>query len=160
GDKPEPLFFGALGRALARAARERGVPAEKLSELAYQEHGGAPDMGDDRTGVDGADQTLLGYSLESLEDDLHVLLQYWQSAVAPKQPRVVFQVDEISRFSLMSYGSLLQFRSLFITDPRVKAVLSGKLVDRTRDTPQDSPWWNFLGKEIEVEPLTPDEART
>lgn len=75
-------------------------------------------------------------------------------------PRVVFQVNEISRFNLLPYGTLLQFRSLFITDPRVKAVLSGRSVDRSRDTAEDSPWWNFIGKEIEVEPLTPDDARS
>jgi len=39
-------------------------------------------------------------------------------------------------------------------------VLSGNYVDRSRDTAEDSPWWNFIGKEIEVEPLTPDDGRT
>ncbi len=100
------------------------------------------------------------YSLDSLENDLHVLLKHWEKTSAPRAPRVVFQVNEISRFNLLPYGTLLQFRSLFITDPRVKAVLSGRSVDRSRDTAEDSPWWNFIGKEIEVEPLTPDDARS
>jgi hypothetical protein len=161
GDDAEARFFGLLGRALIHKARECGVPDETLSDLDYRE----PTESGDATADPAANDEAGGepapeYSLLSLEKDLHVLLKYWERKSAPKAPRVVFQVDEISRFNRLKYGTLLQFRSLFITDHRVKAVLSGKFVDRSRDTAQDSPWWNFIGKEIEIEPLTPDEART
>jgi len=161
GDDAEARFFGLLGRSLFRKARERGVPDQILDQLDCREASGDHDA----TGGPGPDGEAGegppgDYSLDSLENDLHVLLKHWEQTSAPRAPRVVFQVDEITRFNLLPYGTLLQFRSLFITDPRVKAVLSGRSVDRSRDTAEDSPWWNFIGKEIEVEPLTPDDARS
>ena len=82
-----------------------------------------------------------------------------ECTIRPAQVRLVFKVDEITRLSLLPYWMLLQFRSLFLSEPRVRAVLSGRGIDRTRDRAGDSPWWNFIGKEVEVQPLTPTKAR-
>jgi hypothetical protein len=38
-------------------------------------------------------------------------------------------------------------------------VLCGRRIPKERNEPGQSPWWNVLGREITILPLTPDESR-
>jgi hypothetical protein len=144
GEGRDEAFYLLLGRRLLEKARAIDVPAPVIDGLTIR--GIKPD-------------SELEYTFFSFREDVHRLLKYWEGKFAPKEARLVFLIDEIPLLKNLKYGTLTQLRSLIIGDQRVKVVLSGLEVDRSRDVPGQSPWWNFLNKEIEVEPLTPSEAR-
>jgi sugar lactone lactonase YvrE len=141
GTERGQLFFHFLGQHLLQLAKKHGVPDKELDRLEFREVECAED-----------------YNSLSLKNDLELLLGWWGERFAPRKPFVVVQIDEITITDGFAYDTLLKFRAVFSRQPLVKSVVSGRRINRERDDPGQSPWWNFL-TEIEVLPLTPAEAR-
>jgi hypothetical protein len=144
-------FFAFLAQHLVALARKHQVPPEVMDGLECAQLDS--DSEDD-------------YDSLALKLDLQALVNHWRHAFAPRAPLVVFQIDEVQNLRSQTALTLRQFRSLFTSElaPYVKTVLSGRLVPRDEDlkgeeTTAGSPWANFIGEVIEVEPLTPAEAR-
>lgn len=137
-------FFYLLGRNLVTLAQSQEVPGAVLDRLQLPKA-----------------RTAGEYDSLSLTDDLKVLLRYWSEKFDPRRPVIVFQIDEISLMGRLDYDTLLAFRAIFVSEPLVKTVLSGRTLPCKEGTPELSPWWNFISPERieEVEPLTPAEAR-
>ncbi len=137
----EDHFFHFLGQYLVQLAEEREVPRDILDNLEYQ-----------------WSQSLADYDSLSFLGDIKVILEYWCDAFSPREPIIIFQIDEITIMDNFDYDTLLKLRAVFIEQPLVNTVLSGRSIPRYRDQTNLSPWWNFLSI-IEVEPLTPTEAK-
>jgi len=140
-DDAGSTFFHFLGKQVIEVVRKRKVPAAMLAEL---EHG----------------QTQVPASYDSLafQNDLELLLDALDAQHAPKKTILVIQIDEVMLMKLFQSGVLLGFRAVFVNQPQVKTVLTGPALPKDQPQAHLSPWWNFL-REIEVEPLTPSEAR-
>jgi hypothetical protein len=136
----EAEFFHFLGEHLQQLARDDGVPSEVLDKLQF-----------------GQVNPAAGYTLRAFVADFKALLAYWDRRYAPRQPIVVLQIDEMGFLGNLSSTTRFALRSLFIHNPQIKTVLSGKEVP-CRDENTTSQWWNFF-TELPVKPLTSDESR-
>lgn len=136
----EKGFFLLLGKRLIDLAVARQVPANVISETLFAQH----------------DREAGRYDSLSFAEDLSVLCDYWSEAFKPRKPVVVLQIDESNLMDDFSDDTLRGLRAVLVSEPRAKTVLSGKHIPIRKDT--SSPWWNIL-TQIEVEPLTPEEAR-
>lgn len=136
-------FFHFLGGHLVAMARKHGCPDAVIAEL---EHPACTERD--------------AYDATALITDLEAVIAHFKKKLAPlrKEPVIVFQIDELAVMEGFEPYTRNAFRSVFVSRPLVKAVLSGPRLLRDPEADQLSPWWNFL-KTIEIEPLTPDEAR-
>jgi hypothetical protein len=136
----DDAFFHFLGAHLVSLAQKYKVPLDVIEDLEHQ------------TVVSEAE-----YDVQSFEDDLEALLEHWNAHWSPRKPIVVLQIDEIGLFENLTYGTLLQLRSVFIIQPQIKTVMTGVEIPK-REEVKTSQWWNFL-RQRKLESLTPDEAR-
>ena len=139
-EKRNDRFFHFLGKHLIELAQAHGGSSSVLDHLEYQA------------------LPVERYDSIAFNDDLNILLEHWSAEFSPRKPLVVLQIDEVSLLSSLDYDTLLAFRAVFVSEPLIKTVLSGRSIPKNQDRPELSPWWNFL-REIEVEPLTPTEAQ-
>jgi hypothetical protein len=137
-------FFHFLGMHLLKLAERHEVPPEVLTRMRIKDV------------VEGEEYLYSGFSFEA---DLKALLEHWEKTLAPRLPLIVLLIDEITLLGKIDYDILLQFRYMFVRYPLLKTVMSGRKILKNRDQPDLSPWWNFIGKVTEVEPLTPHDAR-
>jgi hypothetical protein len=144
GVAADDRFFHYLGGRLLDLAERHSVPREVLDRLKFAR-------------VEPGKQA--DYNSVKLKSDIAALIKYWEAALAPKAPVLVWLVDEVSRLASLDYETLLMFRALLVDQPRLKTVLCGRRIPKERNEPGQSPWWNVLGREITVLPLTPEEAR-
>ncbi len=133
-------FFHFLGESLVRLARRHDVPGEIVEDLDHRRAA-----------------TKKDYDLVAFEEDLKVLLEHWQGRFSPRRPVVVLLIDEIGLLGELEYGTLLQLRSVFVSEPGIKTVMTGVEVPQ-QDEVKTSQWWNFFRRKT-VAPLTPAEAR-
>jgi hypothetical protein len=133
-------FFHFLGGHLLQLAKADEVPADVLAGLRYGQVG-----------------PVAAYDVDSFGDDLKALLAHWNSRYAPRLPIVVYQIDEMGFLGNLTDSTRYGFRSIFVSNPQVKTVLSGKEVPG-KDKDKISQWWNFF-TELPMKPLTADESR-
>jgi hypothetical protein len=140
GPNGSDRFFHYLGGPLADLAGRHQVPAGVLGRLEWRR-----------------DQPA-AYDSAALLRDLRLLLGHWRTALAPRTPVVVFQIDEITLMDDFPCAQMLAFRGVFNEQPLARTVVSGRQLRKDCDRPEHSQWWNIFKVE-QVLPLTPREAR-
>ncbi|MCP4113156.1 MAG: hypothetical protein GY749_47775 [Desulfobacteraceae bacterium] len=135
----EKHFFHFLGEHLINLAQEQNIPPDILSEFHFRQT-----------------QSSEKYTSMHFKNDLECLLDWLQEKFPDRPPVIVFQIDEIPLIT--DFVTLGKLRAILVRVPRFRAVLSGKNIPKDTELDLVSPWWNIF-TEIEVEPLTPSEAR-
>ncbi|MCP4345878.1 MAG: hypothetical protein GY795_10180 [Desulfobacterales bacterium] len=135
----EKHFFHFLGEHLINLAQEQNIPPDILSEFHFRQT-----------------QSSEKYTSMHFKNDLECLLDQLQEKFPDRPPVIVFQIDEIPLIT--DFDTLGKLRAILVREPRFRAVLSGKNIPKDTELDLVSPWWNIF-TEIEVEPLTPSEAR-